>query len=246
MKIEILYFDGCPHYMPAVELVNEVLREERSTAQVVAVNVPDQTTALATGFLGSPTIRVNGLDVEPEARALRDYGITCRTYQANGRMEGLPSRELIRQAIREDGSASTGSPDCCQQNQPNATAGASPKRPSLFMAGSIIAAIGASFCCTLPIVFALTGVSVLGASAFFDSLRPYLLVATFGLLGSGFYYAYRPIQEASGAPGSSCAVPSGRRASRIVLWLAAAMVIALAAFPYYSGPVAEFLLAGGS
>jgi len=58
------------------------------------------------GFLGSPSIRVNGLDVEPEARSQRAYGMMCRTYAVNGRREGLPSREMLRQAMRENDSGS--------------------------------------------------------------------------------------------------------------------------------------------
>ena len=103
MKIEVLYFDGCPHYKPALNLVLDVLKEEQVSAQVAEVNVADLEAAEATAFLGSPSIRVEGLDVEPAARAVRDYGISCRTYVTNGRVEGLPSRELIRRAIREVG-----------------------------------------------------------------------------------------------------------------------------------------------
>jgi len=246
MKIEVLYFDGCPHYKPAVDLVLDVLKEEQVSAQVAEVNVGDPETAKATAFLGSPSIRVEGLDVEPEARAVRDYGISCRTYMTNGRIEGLPSRELIRSAIREVGNSGSGASACCQPTPSNTSATENWKRDSLFMVGSVLAAIGASLCCTLPIVFALTGVSILGASAFFDSLRPYLLTVTFGLLGLAFYYAYRPERQNACAPGSACAIPSTRRAVRVALWLVAGVVIAFAAFPYYSGTVAEFLLASGS
>jgi len=44
---------------------------------------------------------VNGFDVEPAARAAREYGMMCRTYFVGGQREGLPSREMLRQAIRE-------------------------------------------------------------------------------------------------------------------------------------------------
>lgn len=245
MKIEVLFFNGCPHYKPAVNLVLDVLKEEQISAQVAEVNVADPETAKATAFLGSPSIRVEGLDVEPEARAVRDYGISCRTYMTNGRIEGLPSRELIRRAIREVGDSASGAPACCQSTPSNTSDTESRKRHSLFMVGSVVVAIGASLCCTFPIIFAMTGVSILGASAFFDSLRPYLLAVTSGLLGLAFYYAYRPERQNACAPGSACAIPK-RRAARIVVWLVAGVVIAFAAFPYYSGPVAEFLLAGRS
>ena len=101
MKIEILYFDGCPNHKPAVEVLREVLREEGVTAEIVEVNVRDASMARETKFLGSPSIRVNGLDVEPEMRAARDYGMMCRTYAVDGRREGLPSREMLRKAMSE-------------------------------------------------------------------------------------------------------------------------------------------------
>ena len=246
MKIEVLYFDGCPHYKPAVNLVQDVLKEEQISAQVAEVNVADPETAKATAFLGSPSIRVEGLDVEPDARAVRDYGISCRTYLTNGRVEGLPPRELIRRAIREVGESGSDASACCQPTPSTTSATEDQKWHSLFIVGSVVAAIGASLCCTLPIIFALTGVSILGASAFFDSLQPYLLAVASGLLGLAFYYAYRPERQNACAPGSACAIPPKRRAARIVLWLVAGVVIAFAAFPYYSGPVAEFLLAGKS
>lgn len=247
MKVEVLYFDGCPNHDATVELVNQVLKEEGVTAaEVLAVPVPDEETARSIGFLGSPSIRVNGLDVEAAARSARDYGMACRTYVVNGHRSGLPSREMLRQAVLEV----TGTND--RPLSVTAETGTSPPKPddpgsgrlSLLMTGTMIAAIGASLCCTLPIVFALTGLSILGASAFFESLRPYFLAVTFGLLGLGFYYAYRPVPQEACAPSSACAVPSKRRGARIALWAISALALAFAAFPYYSGPVAELLLTG--
>jgi len=101
MKIEILYFDGCPNHKPAVEALREVLREEGVSAEIVEVNVRDAMMAREIKFLGSPSFRVNGLDVEPEMRAARDYGMMCRTYAVEGRREGLPSREMLRKAVSE-------------------------------------------------------------------------------------------------------------------------------------------------
>jgi len=100
MKIEILYFEGCPNHKPAVERVQEILREEGISADVVEVNVSDSRIAHDIGFLGSPTVRVNGLDAEPSATDARDYGIMCRTYAADGGREGVPPRGMLRIAIR--------------------------------------------------------------------------------------------------------------------------------------------------
>ncbi|MEW5975774.1 MAG: DUF2703 domain-containing protein [Acidobacteriota bacterium] len=101
MKVEVFYFEGCPNHQAAVQRVKEILREEGLAAEVIEVNVPDQKTATRLGFLGSPTIRVNGLDVEPSARSCRDAGMTCRTYVEHGRRVGLPSRNLVRTALKQ-------------------------------------------------------------------------------------------------------------------------------------------------
>lgn len=110
-----------------------------------------------------------------------------------------------------------------------------------FVGISAVAAIAASMCCILPIVFVLLGVGVAGAAAFFATWRPVLLAITFGLLGLGFYFAYRKPKEIC-EPGSVCAPPAANRTSRLWLWIATAFIILFAAFPYYSGSVAKLLL----
>ncbi len=101
MKVEMLYFQGCPNHRPTFERVKEILREEGVSADVEEVEVPDATAAQAVGFLGSPTIRINGLDIDPAARSASEFGLMCRTYTESGVRTGLPSRELIRRAVRE-------------------------------------------------------------------------------------------------------------------------------------------------
>src|SRR4051794_3256994 len=101
MKVQVLYFDGCPHYMPTVELVTDVLRSEGIGAEVDRVAVTTAEQARAIEFPGSPTVRFNGLDVEREARTQKGYGFGCRTYLDSGRRTGLPSREMIQRAIKE-------------------------------------------------------------------------------------------------------------------------------------------------
>lgn len=101
MKIELLYFQSCPNHRPALDRIKQVLSEEGLPAVVFEVNVPDQAAAEALGFLGSPTIRVDSLDVELAARSSNAYGMMCRTYIEDGKPAGVPSKSLIRAAIRE-------------------------------------------------------------------------------------------------------------------------------------------------
>jgi hypothetical protein len=100
MIIEILYFRNCPNYLPAVANVQKALQEERVPAEVRHVDVLDDTQAVATGFLGSPSVRVNGVDVEPTARAATTVGLCCRTYIGGNGAEGAPGVDLIRKSIR--------------------------------------------------------------------------------------------------------------------------------------------------
>ncbi|HWB84530.1 MAG TPA: hypothetical protein VG675_10345 [Bryobacteraceae bacterium] len=101
MRVEILYFSGCPSHAPAVDCVREVLAQEDTQAEMVEVEVTDVATAQRIGFLGSPTIRVDGQDVEPAARAEQVFGMSCRTYIDGGRRTGVPPPEWIRAAVRE-------------------------------------------------------------------------------------------------------------------------------------------------
>jgi hypothetical protein len=72
VKIEILYFQGCPNHRPTLERVREVLAQEGTAAPIEHVLVLDPREAERLGFLGSPTVRVDGVDIEPEARGRTD------------------------------------------------------------------------------------------------------------------------------------------------------------------------------
>jgi hypothetical protein len=96
MKIEVLYLDGCPNYAPALERLRAVLLREGLPAEISEIVVKDESAANALKFIGSPTIRVDGLDIEPASRNVEDTGFACRRYPA-----GIPSEEMIRLALRE-------------------------------------------------------------------------------------------------------------------------------------------------
>ena len=100
MKIEILYVPGCPNHGPAAERLKQALESEGVSAQIEQVLVRDHGMAESLKFPGSPTIRIDGRDVEPEG-SLGRAGLACRLYhdpEAGG--AGVPPLDMIRRAVR--------------------------------------------------------------------------------------------------------------------------------------------------
>lgn len=96
MRIELLHFADCPNYLPALDRLRSVLREEGVVADVTHVEVNDASTVQRLRFIGSPTIRINGLDIDPDARKPTEAGLACRCYSG-----GAPSEAMIRAALKE-------------------------------------------------------------------------------------------------------------------------------------------------
>ena len=97
MTIDILYFTGCPNHSPTLELVRDVLRELHVDAAVREIEVQGAEDAPRLRFFGSPTVQVEGVDIDPAVRGRSDYSFTCRVY---GR-SGTPPREMIVRAVRQ-------------------------------------------------------------------------------------------------------------------------------------------------
>jgi len=97
--VEILYFDGCPNHEPALALVERVDRELGTDAEVRLVHVVDQRTAQRLRFLGSPTIRVDGIDIDPQTKQRTDYALSCRVFTTEHGPAGQPDERWIRDAL---------------------------------------------------------------------------------------------------------------------------------------------------
>ncbi|MEK6695648.1 MAG: DUF2703 domain-containing protein [Candidatus Deferrimicrobiota bacterium] len=99
MKVEVLYFEGCPNHAPALEMVRRVLDREKIRAEVRLIEVTDETTAETVRFLGSPSVRVDGVDIEPGREDDPPfYG--CRTYTVGGKTVGVPPEKWLADALR--------------------------------------------------------------------------------------------------------------------------------------------------
>jgi hypothetical protein len=100
MRVEVLVFEGCPHAELAVHLARDVASEVGVNAEIEIVRIDDLDAAQAHRFLGSPSIRIDGADVELGAdRRQPTYG--CRIYQGGGGLSGLPDREWVVAALRK-------------------------------------------------------------------------------------------------------------------------------------------------
>ncbi len=99
MKIELLYFDGCPNHKKAFALLQDILRDASVSASIERIEIKSDEEAERHKFVGSPTIRVNGVDVHPIKGRPR-YGKGCRIYDREGVFTGFPSQEMIENAIR--------------------------------------------------------------------------------------------------------------------------------------------------
>ena len=100
MKIRVLYFDGCPSYKPAVATIREVVAEQHLEAQIELIEVKSEEQAIAHQFLGSPTVQINGVDVEG---LTGKPDLNCRLYNEAGTLRGWPSKEMIRAALSAKG-----------------------------------------------------------------------------------------------------------------------------------------------
>ncbi len=99
MKIELLYFEGCPSYQRALQNLKEVLAEEGIDATVELIEIRSPEEAEARRFLGSPTIQIDGVDLEGPEAVGSGVGFGCRVYVHDGQTAGWPSKEQIRAAL---------------------------------------------------------------------------------------------------------------------------------------------------
>ena len=95
VEIQVLHFAGCPNHDRALQLLREVAQELGLAIEVEVSEVPDQAAAAALRFLGSPTIRIAGRDIDPDARERTHFALACRRYGHSG----VPPREMIRRAL---------------------------------------------------------------------------------------------------------------------------------------------------
>ncbi|RKX30816.1 MAG: DUF2703 domain-containing protein [Candidatus Zixiibacteriota bacterium] len=102
MKIEFLYFDGCPNHETALTNLKEVLSETGLKEEIDIINIENPEDVTKHRFLGSPSIRINGKDLEVTEDESTQYSMRCRRYKNGDVMEGFPSKELISTNLKNN------------------------------------------------------------------------------------------------------------------------------------------------
>ena len=98
--IELFYWEGCPSYPEALLLLERVLAERGIGVEVEMREVRTDEEAQELRFPGSPTIRVDGRDIDPAGAESRP-SLTCRIYWLpDGRVSPIQSREQLEEALR--------------------------------------------------------------------------------------------------------------------------------------------------
>jgi hypothetical protein len=99
LRVKFLYYEECPSHTLALERLREVMVEEGIPGEVEVIKVETEEQAHELRFVGSPTIRVDGQDIDPPRDSR--YALTCRPYRLeDGRISPLPSKDMIQRALR--------------------------------------------------------------------------------------------------------------------------------------------------
>ena len=99
-KVELLWFAGCPNHEDARALLAEVLAQLAPGTPVDDIDASDPRVAEAHRFPGSPTIRINERDVQPDFVDSGEYTPRCRIYWTPDGLRGVPARAWIENALR--------------------------------------------------------------------------------------------------------------------------------------------------
>lgn len=102
--IELLYTRDCRAWPEALQNLKTVLKElgVADEPSVIAIDTLDE--ARAHNFFASPTIHINGVDIDPKARRVKRRGVGAgRPYFTDGRSYAVPPTSLIREAMAEFG-----------------------------------------------------------------------------------------------------------------------------------------------
>ncbi|MBI3377368.1 MAG: hypothetical protein HY035_03050 [Nitrospirae bacterium] len=181
---------------------------------------------------------------------MKKGGCSCETRNPQGSCCMGTVEYFVKEAFRQFGKTERGGEFmkenlhriaedyCCSKVEKGSMEGVRKTNRFAYLGplGGIISAILASLCCVGPFVLVMLGASGawVGNLRAFEPYRPIFILFTMGFLGAGFYNVYKKPKDDC-KPGSLCAVPQTKKVGKIVLWIAAILVVFLLLLPYLIG-----------
>jgi hypothetical protein len=98
-RVELLWFSDCPNHPVARQMLADAIQRLAPGTKIEEVDASDPEVAAAHRFPGSPTIRVDGRDVDPNFVDPGDYTPRCRLFRTADGLRGVPPREWIEDAL---------------------------------------------------------------------------------------------------------------------------------------------------
>ena len=98
MQIQLLVIPNCSHEAAAAELITTAVAETGVRATITRTIIASEDTARQHGFVGSPTILLNGSD--PFAPPDAPIALACRLYPTPAGLQGVPGLGDLRQALK--------------------------------------------------------------------------------------------------------------------------------------------------
>ena len=99
MKVKVLYSRDCPNLEATVDLVREIATDNELSLDLEIREIMSEEEGITSRFQGSPTIQVEGSDIEAEVRERLGIPSGCRLYGTSG----VPTRKLIEDALLKKG-----------------------------------------------------------------------------------------------------------------------------------------------
>ncbi len=99
VKIDLLFVEGCLGYQQTLKFIKEIVDDKGIDAHINLMEIETDRDAGRLHFVGSPTVRVGGMDIEKNLVRSKEYGVKNRLYYREGRAYSYPSKPMIEDAI---------------------------------------------------------------------------------------------------------------------------------------------------
>ncbi len=101
VKIVILFIENCPGVKPTTKHIKDIIADEAINAEINLILIETPEDARRLHFTGSPSVRINGMDIEANIIGNKDYGLRSRLYYIDGKQSSYPSKSMIKDAVKK-------------------------------------------------------------------------------------------------------------------------------------------------